>query len=193
MKTVLILLILIGAIAWVALRRSGGTGAPASALPVFAPDPDNETEITVRGWERNELERIIADFRSTYENDGYPSYSVAITPDSDPSRYRLSFPQDIHPTLFAFLINFLHYPFQPDSSNRTIQVVGWSRVTPGFEGVDAELVGRRAMFYVPANDRAHDTVHLEVESGETFANSFSELRWREATETRRPAHVSEMR
>lgn len=192
MNTLLILPIVLAVIAWILLRRPGIGGGTSSARPQWVPDPANEASVSVRGWERGELDRIIADFRTDYADDGYPAYSIAVTTTADGLQHELSFPEDIHPLLFVYLVNFLHYPFEDGLSGRTVQVVGRSSVTDVLVGVGPELYGGRAILYVPTKDDGHDTVVLEVESGEIFALSLSESRWRKTVDVRRPAYIAEM-
>jgi hypothetical protein len=143
----------------------------------FVPDPQNDKIVVVKGWDENELRKIIADFISTYEHDGYPPYSI----ESQKRRelvFRLHFPKDIHPLLFAFLINYIGYPFELDLSNRSILVAGRTTLTQGFDGVDASLIGQKALLYLPENDQDYNIVYMRTESGSIFANSFSDLTWR---------------
>ena len=76
-----------------------------------------------------------------------------------------------------FLINYLAYPFDLDSKNRSIIVGGKTTLNSGFEGIDSSLVGKKAILYVPENDQDHDVVYMQTESEVNLANTFSELKW----------------
>jgi hypothetical protein len=183
--TILLLIvgfIVIAAIALLFFRRSEPKleQAPVSS---FVPNPRNHKVILVKGWNDEELRKIIADFIETYKNDGYVPYKI------EPQRlsedfYRLNFPQDIHPLLFTFLVNFLAYPFEPDFKNRSIVVGGRTTLDSGFTGIDENLMGQKAILYLPENDQDFTVVFMRTESGVYFANSFNRLSWKKVQDAR---------
>jgi hypothetical protein len=177
------------------MKRSSLWFGPATPqqtnVTPFVPDPKNDKVIVVKGWDENELRKIFADFIKTYENEGYPPYSIE--PHKQQERlYRLQFPKDIHPLLFTFLINYMAYPFDFDLTNRSILVAGKTTLTRGFEGLDQSLIGEKALLYLPENDQDHAVVYMHTSSGTTFANLFSELVWRRISDARFPPDVTRL-
>src|SRR5881275_3347899 len=124
-------------------RFRGNTPGQSSVAP-FVPDPHNDKVVFVQGWDETEMRKIIADFVKTYENDGYPPYSIEPHKQND-KLFRLQFPNDIHPLLFTFLVNYIAYPFDLYPTNRPIVVAGTSTLTRGYEGLDESLIGRKAL------------------------------------------------
>jgi hypothetical protein len=139
--------------------------------------------VFVQGWDETEIRNIIADFIKNYENDGYPPYSIEPHKQED-KLFRLQFPNDIHPLLFTFLVNYIAYPFEPNPANREILVAGTTTLTRGYEGVGDSLVGRKALLYLPENDKDHTIVYMHFSEGTTYANSFHDLVWRRVTDAR---------
>lgn len=90
----------------------------------------------------------------------------------------------MHPLLFTFLINYIAYPFDLDPSRRSIVVGSKTTLNFLFEGIDPSLFGQKAILYLPENDQDHTFVYLHTASGASFANSFSELVWKRANDTR---------
>ena len=149
----------------------------------FTPDPLNDKVIVVKGWNEGEIQKIIDDFIETYKGDGYPSYSIEPQKQEE-TLFRLTFPKDVHPTLFTFLVNFLAYPFDLDFKNRTVIVAGKTTLSAAFEGVDSSLAGKKAILYIPQDDQDHDVVYMQTESGINLANSFTEIKWRRVNDAR---------
>ncbi len=77
-------------------------------LPSFSPDPHNDKIIIVCGWHQAELKEILAGFLENYES-GWPPYRVEVSRKNEDC-FGLTFPDDIHPSLFAFLVNYAMYP-----------------------------------------------------------------------------------
>ena len=148
--------------------RAGRAKSEQANIVAFVPDPKNDKVIIVRGWDDNELRKVIGDFINTYKNEGYAAYTIEPHKQAE-NTFRLTFPQDIHPLLFTFLVNYAAYPF--DLDDRLILVGGKTTLTSLFEGVDPSLVGEKAMFYLPENDQDHTVVYLHTAAGSTFANN----------------------
>jgi hypothetical protein len=163
-------------------RLRGNTSADTS-VAAFTPDPRNDKAVLVQGWDETELRKIIADFIKNYESDGYPPYSIESHKQND-KLFRLQFPNDIHPLLFTFLVNYIAYPFDLDPANRQILVAGTTTLTRGYEGVSDSLVGRKALLYLPENDDDHTIVYMHFSDGTTYANSFHDLVWRRVIDAR---------
>ena len=104
--TILLLIvgvIVVAAIVFLSFRRRESKFEKVAVAP-FVPNSGNDKTIFVRGWNEDEIRKIIADFVETYKNQGYPPYSIEYQK-KDENFYRLNFPQDIHPVLFSFLVN----------------------------------------------------------------------------------------
>jgi len=184
MLWLLMVLVLVALIAAACLSSRGRGASPQSVtMPSFTPNPENDKVVLVKGWNEVEIRKIIRDFMETYKNDGYPAYPIEPHKQSE-NLYRLTFPQDIHPLLFTFLVNYLAYPFDLDLKNRSIIVAGKTTLNSGFEGIDSSLVGKKAILYIPENDQDHDVVYMRTESGVNLMNSFTELRWRRVNDAR---------
>lgn len=176
----LIVLVTFGTLACLHLR---GTDPESATAPTFTPNPGNDKVIFVKGWEQSEIKKIIHDFIEIYKDDGYPVYTIEPHKQSE-NLYRLTFPQDIHPRLFTFLVNYLAYAFDLDLKNRSIIVGGKATLSSGFEGIDSSLVGKKAILYIPENDQEHNVVYMRTESGDNLANSLGELKWRRVNDAR---------
>ncbi|MDQ3747555.1 MAG: hypothetical protein M3367_00865 [Acidobacteriota bacterium] len=174
--------IVIAAIAFLFFQRSELKLEQVAVTP-FVPNLRNDKVVIVRGWNDEELRKIIADFIETYKNDGYASYKIENQKQNE-NFYRLNFPQDIHPLLFTFLVNFLAYPFELDFKNRSIIVGGKTTLDSGFAGIDESLTGQKAILYLPENDQDFTVVYMRTDSGVYFANSFNELSWKKAQDAR---------
>jgi hypothetical protein len=149
---------------------------------------ENDKLVLVKGWDESEISKIIGDFIASYEADDYPAYTIESHKQSE-KLYQLTFPQDIHPTLFTFLVNYLAYPFDLDATNRSIIVAGKTTLSSDFEAMGAQLAGEKAVLYIPENDQEHDVVYLQTESGVVFAHSFSEMEWRRVADARLSSEV----
>src|SRR2546426_5636825 len=147
-----------------------------SDLAPFTPDPDNDKVIVVKGWNEDELQRILDDFIQE-DTSGLPSYKIDVHK-RDEDLYNLTFPQDIHAAVFGFLVNYLAYPRNFGLAGRSIIVAGKAMLNSDFQGIPQSLVGDKAIIYVPENDQDYDVVYLQTETGATLANSFSDGVWR---------------
>ena len=163
--------------------RGGGAGPEPASIPNFTLNPQNDKVILVKGWNEAEIQKIIHDFIETYKNDGYPAYTIEPHKQSE-NLYQLTFPQDIHPLLLAFLVNYIAYPFGLDFKNRSIIVGGKTKLNAEFEDIDSSLVGKKAILYIPENDQNHDVVYMQTESGINLLMSFDSLKWRRVNDAR---------
>lgn len=157
----------------------------------FVPGPKNDKVIVVKGWDEDELRRVINDFVATYKDDRYPSYSIEPHKQSDET-FRLTFPNDIHPLLFTFLVNYIAYPFDVDLSRHSIVVIGKTTLNSLYEGIDVSLAGQQAILYLPEDDQDRDVVYMQTTAGVTFANSFSELTWKRVNDPRLSGEVKRL-
>lgn len=171
------------------LSFSGKRVSTAStSVPGFTPNPMNDKVILVKGWNETEIQNIISDFTETYKDDGYQPYTIEAQKKEE-NLFRLSFPKDIHPMLYTFLVNYLAYPFDLVFKNRSVIVGGKTTLSAEFEGVDSSLVGTKAVLYVPQDDQDHDVVYMQTESGINLANSFTEIKWRKVNDARLSSEV----
>lgn len=162
---------------------------PKTPLPAFTPDPNNDKLIVVSGWSEEELHGILDDFIE--EDLQSPSYQIDIAKRYE-GIYGLTFPADIHPSLFLSLVNYLNYPVSFGLDGHSIAVVGKTTLNSDFEGVSQSLIGKRAILYVPDNDEDYDVVYLRAETGTILETSFSRETWRQVTEARMGSEVKRL-
>ena len=143
----------------------------------------NDKFIFVQGWNEAELKKILNDFKKIYESDNYPAYSINIKSESI-NKYKLIFPDDIHPSLFIFLVNYLCYPFDLDFNNREITAAGETTLNKDFQGISPILMGQKAIFYTPKDNKDKDVVYLYSKNNTTLKMSFTNMEWENAFEPR---------
>jgi uncharacterized protein (DUF983 family) len=160
---------------------------PKSDLAPFTPDPDNDKVIVVKGWNEDELQRILDDFIEA-DTSGVASYKIEVEK-RDEDLHSLTFPQDIHAAVFGFLVNYLAYPTNFALAGHSIIVAGKTMLGPDFQGIPESLAEKKAIIYVPENNQDYDVIYLLVETGATFANAFSEGVWREVRDARLSSEV----
>ena len=153
----------------------------------FTPDIQNDKVIMVCGWNEDEL-RVMLDSFIARDNPDLPPYKIEVREQSD-NCYRLTFPQDIYPSTFASLVNYLLYPNEFAMPDRSITVAGKTSLSSAFEAIDESLIGQKAVIYVPDNDQDHDVVYMRTESGTNLAYSFQEAFWRPVKHSRLASEV----
>ena len=165
-----------------AQAQGSGTASP------FVPDPNNGIRLSVRGWNRSELDKILLDFSKQY---GLPPAATKVTTQSDKVLV-ITFPNDIEPKLLLFLVNYVQYPRDFDLKQRAIAAVAHAALTPAFGLPDSALAGKRAAIYVPANDTDYDLVYVRIEPGSAYRISFTNLIWKAVADPRMPAGVQDL-
>ena len=155
---------------------------PKASVAPFTPNPENDKLILVKGWNEDELRTILDDFVEEDRSDSLP-YKIEIH-ERHESLFNLAFPQDIHPMVFGFLVNYLAYPTNFDLSGRSIVVAGKTTLNLDFKGIPQTFVGEKAIVYVPENDQDYDVVYLRTETGGSLAISFAEDVWRNVKDAR---------
>src|SRR2546429_5962577 len=160
---------------------------PKSDFAPFAPDPDNDKIVAVKGWNEDELKRILDDFIDA-DTSGVASCKIEVEK-RDEDLYSLTFPQDIHAAVFGFIVNYLAYPENFVLTGRSITVAGETMLSSDFQGIPESLAEKKAIIYVPEYDQDYDVIYLLVETGATFANAFSEGVWREVKDARLSSEV----
>jgi len=153
----------------------------------FVADPNNRNTLSVHGWTRGELDRMLADFRSCYELSDSPDWTVEA---KSGDTFTIAFPQDIQPKYFLFLVNYLRYPKNFDLANRSIGVLGRVVLTKAFGVPDPALIGKQAEIYVPADDAEYDEVYARVETGAVYRIPFTNMIWKAMDEARGPAEIA---
>ena len=184
---VLIVLAVLALCAAQALRiwMAKGERHLATMQSAYQPKPENVNSIAVAGWREDELNRILADFRGVY---GLPPSALVETKHGD-SLFKISFPDDIEPKYFFFLVNYIRYPKDFDLRNRKIGVLGRARLSRAFGIPDSSLEGIMAKIYVPANDKEYDNVYVQLESGKAFKIPFTRLIWESVDDPRIPDEI----
>ncbi len=183
----LLLVILLVALPIVLLAKPVKADDPDADLMPFIPDLENDKVIMVSGWNEEELRRILDDFVA---EDASAAYECRIDiSEGDQNLHRLTFPEDIHPSEFASLVNYLNYPMNPGLAERSIIVAGKTTLNSHFQSMPPSLMGKKAMLYVPENDQDYDVVYMQTETGATFAKSMSELGWRRISDPRLSSEV----
>ena len=160
---------------------------PQIDLSPFTPDPHNDKEILIQGWDEDEIHQILDDFVEA-DLSAFPAFRIEIEGRPENS-FALTFPEDIHPDEFLSLINYLAYPVNLDLAGHSIVVAGKTTLTADFDGLPASLAGKKALVYLPENDEDYDVLFLRTESGDAFAKTFNEGAWRKVNDARLPSAV----
>lgn len=144
----------------------------------------------LRGWKPEELTRILGRFVEIYRDRGVTTSDLQIQ--AIPRGItRITFPRDISADLFAYLVNYLHYPHDFDLTSRFITVAGKTILSADFGPPAKEMLGRNAVFYVPADDQEHDLVFVRVNSA-TYQISFTDNMWKRVSDERRSSHLDKL-
>ncbi len=150
----------------------------------FVPDSENDKKILVNGCSEPELNKILKQFESMYREAGEFVFEIQPEP-AAPELTAVVFPGDIDPVLFAFLINYIHYPNDFDLEGRAICALGTYSLTPS----QARYGTGTVAVYVPEPDEEYDQVYAHVLLGKTYVHSFTNNRWVEVSNQSMPAFV----
>jgi hypothetical protein len=161
----------------------------------YAPAPANfqltDKTLFARGWTESELQKIIADFEQMYSDRLPSNFSTRVEPD-ERGVLRISFPNDIEPRFFCWLLNYVQYPKDLDFRSRNIFVAGTATIAADFLPTSGEsLVGKRILFYIPTHDKDYDLVYGRVDH-QSYEYPFSSERWRAAADPRLPDDTTEI-
>ena len=174
-----------------ALAKPVKADYPKSRFRRSLPDPKNDKTILVDGWNEEELRKIVAGFIGQDRTD-LPQFKVEINKRLE-SSFCLTFPEDIPPSDFASLVNYLAHPIDFGLGDRSIVVAGKTTLNADFAGIPEALVGKKAVFYLPEGDQDYDGVYLQTETGMTFASSLGhKMIWRQVTRPRMGNDVREL-
>ncbi|HTE40800.1 MAG TPA: hypothetical protein VK629_08215 [Steroidobacteraceae bacterium] len=143
------------------------------------PDRRNDKALFVHGLSTQELDIVLSAFAATYK-DELRNFRYLIRAEG-PVQHAV-FPNDLEPRLFSFLVNYAQYPQGLNLTQRSVISVGTATVTAAF-GAPAEVVGRKAVLYVPTDDGDFDLVYVAV-GEKTFRQSFTNMRWKRETDRR---------
>ena len=183
----LALAVVVGSIVVVVLfqnRRLFYSRAGQPPVKPFVANPNNDKALVVYGWSIDELQKILSQFKANYK---IPHRKHLIRSEGD--RLRVIFPEDLEPDLFSFLVNYVQYPEGFDLKRHSITSAGMATLSLDFGLPSATLNGKKAVFYIPTNDREHDLVHVQVD-GHSYENSFAGRCWRAMSEARMPDAVT---
>lgn len=183
----LLLVISLVALPIVLLAKPVKVDDPEAEPTPFVPDLENNKVIMVSGWNEEELRKILDDF---VEEDASAAHECRIDINKRYQNFHgLTFPEDIHPSEFACLVNYLNYPINLGLDERSIIVAGTTTLNADFQGIPPSLEGEKAILYVPENDEDYDVVYMQSETGDTFAKSMSEPAWRHVNDPRLSSEV----
>ena len=152
----------------------------------FVANPKNDKALVVHGWGIDELQKILGQFKTKYE---IQNAKHLIRSEGD--KLQVVFPEDLKPDLFCFLVNYVQYPEGFDLKHRSITSAGTATLSLDFGLPSTTLVGKKAVFYIPTNDREYDLVYLEVD-GQAYEHSFAGRCWRPMRDARMPEAVGEL-
>ncbi len=186
-----VLVVVLGVAPLIALPKPVKADTPELNLTPYAPDLNNDKLIAVCGWNEEELFTILKGFAA----EGFPgAQQVRIVVHAwQDSCYRLTFPEDMHPSNFTALVNYLLHPIELDGGNRSLIVAGQATLDTAFEGIPESSCGTKALLYVPDDDQDHDVVFLQTEPGAVFANCFQqETGWHPVRHSRLPLAVKRL-
>jgi hypothetical protein len=133
----------------------------------------------------------MGDFQQSYRDRLPPSFSTEVHA-GDGGVLRVTFPADIKPEFFCWLINYFQYPKGFDLKSRTILVAGRATIRSDFLPADQSLIGKPITFYIPADDRDYDIVFAQVD-GQSYKYPFTSERWQRVQEPRLPVGVSDLK
>lgn len=155
---------------------------PKADLESLDPDPHNDKEIIVSGWNEEDLSTALDDFIGQGASGSPPKIGMQKRFEN---LYSLTFPEDIAASGFVALVNYLNYPIDLSLAGRTITVAGKATLNAAFAGMPGSLMGKTAIFYVPENDEDYDVVYLRTEAGDVFAKSLNQAGgWRRVDDPR---------
>lgn len=151
----------------------------------------SDKELLVRGWSEAELKQIIGDFIKPYAKRLPSNFSMEIHA-RERAVLAVTFPVDIEPLIFCFLVNYVQYPKGFDLKSRTALVAGKAIIRSDFLPSEQSLIGKRLLIYIPANDQQYDIVYGQVDN-QSYEFPFSATEWRRAPEPRLPAGIDELK
>lgn len=147
-------------------------------------------EVLLRGWNRDDLRRSLAEFEKKHREELRGQLRTDIHPLRD-SAVRLVLPSGLDGTLFMWLVNYLQYAKGPNNTRPSDVVVGRAVLDSSFESLPSESRGKEALIYVPTEDVEGDLVFVKVDSG-AFEVSFARSDWKSVEGDRLPAGIASL-
>ncbi len=141
--------------------------------------------VAVRGWDHDELQRIIADFSTKYD---LPKSSIELETQID-GVSTVTVSDEVAPETVCFLVNYFNYPNGYDLSHRSIGVLARATLPHGF-GTPA-LIGKAALIYVPSADAEYDQVYVQC-AEKYYIVPLTNFHWQVTADPRRPATISDL-
>jgi hypothetical protein len=178
---VLLIAAIAGGVAW---QRMHAAPRPGDAS--FVPNRDNDKALYA-SWTSAELEKILADFTRLYREQLRADFAYDVRPAG--AMQKATFPHDLQPWLFLYLVNYAQYPQDLNLEGRTLAVAGAATLTPDFVLPAQAMYGRKALFYVPANDDKFDVVHASA-GGEHWEIGLESGEWKQVPDARIPQPVA---
>ena len=169
-----------------------GRSQQSSSRPQFVPNPTNDKFIISSGWEATELEKILRDFQVLYNGRFHANFTIQST-SVNSTQFRITFPNDIEPMLFHFLVNYARYPKDLDLTNRTISIAGRTTLDQNFALPNPSLIGQKALIYVPTDDHEFDLVYVKMEQGQVYEDSFASSKWKLVQNPRLPGGIEALK
>lgn len=179
---------LLGAIGtMLAILIGCGTASPSGSPVVTSTNvSERDVVVLVKGWQLNELAKILRDFERKYELDSGTLRAV----DAKDGTSRIMLVQPLSADRVLYLINYLHYPEGFDLAKRSPVALAVAHLVPAFGVTTPPLLGGTAAFYVPENDTNYDEVYAHVDNGSAFRVSFTDLSWKAVGESRQSNAVA---
>ena len=174
----LVATVIVAAVAW---QRTHATSAKAETA--FQPNRLNDKVLIASGWTGPELSKILADFTTLYREQLRTDFIYEVH--ASGAMQRATFPNDIPPWLFLYLVNYAQYPKGFNLDGRSVLAAATATLTPDFELPAQALYGNKALFYVPANDVQFDVVYAQSR-GETWEIAFAAGEWKPVGDARMP-------
>ena len=87
---------------------------------------------------------------------------------SSETGYVIKGPKELNNTLFTFLVNYITYP---ENFNERFYPTGYMIVTDT-KYYPEDIINKKIMTYVPANDKEYDLVYANTEDKRTFVIDF---------------------
>ncbi|HXB58465.1 MAG TPA: hypothetical protein VNU95_02820 [Candidatus Acidoferrales bacterium] len=163
----------------------GGSRKPAAAFVI------SDEELLTLGWSETELKQIISDFHQLSIKELPANFSAQIQARGG-GVLSANFSANIDGMIFCFLVNYVQYPKDFDLESRAILAAGKATIRADFLPSEQSLIGKRMLFYIPADDQQYDIVFAQVD-GQSYEFPFSGTRWRLAKEPRLPAGINDLK
>lgn len=169
---------IVGGLVWQRMHATPGPGEPG-----FVPNRDNDKVLVVSGWSGAELEKILADFTRLYREQLRADFAYEVR--AEGALQKATFPRDLQPWLLLYLVNYAQYPKGFTIEGRAIAAAATATLSPDFVLPAQVMYGRKAVFYVPANDGQYDLVYAHA-GDETWEIGVATGEWKAVQDARLP-------